>query len=63
MCGRCARTPSATSPWSSRRWRRLLRRTDAASRGRAGELATELAKRLDEVRAIFVRSALDRLLS
>ena len=25
--------------------------------------ATELAKRLDEVRAIFVRSALDRLLS
>ena len=41
----------------------LLRRTDAASRGRAGELAPELAKRLDEVRAIFVRSALDRLLS
>jgi DNA-binding transcriptional MerR regulator len=41
----------------------LLRRTDAASRGRAGELAGELAKRLDEVRAIFVRSALDRLLS
>ena len=27
------------------------------------ELAPELAKRLDEVRAIFVRSALDRLLS
>ena len=41
----------------------LLRRTDAASRGRAGELASELAKRLDEVRAIFVRSALERLLS
>jgi DNA-binding transcriptional MerR regulator len=41
----------------------LLRRTDAASRGRAGELAGELAKRLDEVRAIFVRSALDRMLS
>ena len=29
----------------------LLRRTDAASRGTAGELAGELAKRLDEVRA------------
>jgi DNA-binding transcriptional MerR regulator len=41
----------------------LLRRTDAASRGRAGELAGELAKRLDEVRAIFVRSALERMLS
>jgi DNA-binding transcriptional MerR regulator len=41
----------------------LLRRTDSASRGRAGEIAPELAKRLDEVRAIFVRSALDRLLS
>ncbi|GAA1948950.1 MerR family transcriptional regulator [Microbacterium deminutum] len=41
----------------------LLRRTDAASRGRAGELAGELAKRLEEVRTIFVRSALDRLLS
>ena len=41
----------------------LLRRTDASSRGRAAELAPELAKRLDEVRAIFVRSALDRLLS
>ena len=41
----------------------LLRRTDAASRGRAGEVAPELAKRLDEVRAIFVRTALDRLLS
>lgn len=41
----------------------LLRRTDAPSRGRAGEVAGELSKRLDEVRAIFVRSALDRLLS
>ena len=41
----------------------LLRRPDASSRGRAGELAPELAKRLDEVRSIFVRSALDRLLS
>ncbi|GAB3604427.1 transcriptional regulator FtsR [Microbacterium aureliae] len=40
----------------------VLRRTDAASRGRAGEVGTELAKRLDEVRAIFIRTALDRLL-
>lgn len=39
----------------------LLRRTDAASRARASELAPELAKRLDEVRSIFVRAALDRL--
>jgi len=41
----------------------LLRRTDASSRGRAGELAPELTRRLDEVRAIFVRVALDRMLS
>ncbi len=41
----------------------LLRRTDAASRGRASELAPELAKKLDEVRAIFARAALDRMLS
>lgn len=41
----------------------LLRRTDAASRGRAGEIAPELAQRLDDVRAIFVRTALDRLLA
>ena len=41
----------------------LLRRTDASSRGRAGELAPELAKRLDEVRAIFVRGAIERVLS
>ncbi|WP_137845564.1 MerR family transcriptional regulator [Microbacterium sp. 2FI] len=41
----------------------LLRRTDAASRGRAGELAPELLNRLDDVRAIFVKAALDRLLS
>ncbi len=40
-----------------------LRRTDAASRARASELAPELAKRLDDVRTIFVRSALDRLLA
>lgn len=41
----------------------LLRRPDTASRARANELAPELAKRLDEVRAIFVRGAIDRLLS
>lgn len=41
----------------------LLRRTDTASRARVSELAPELAKRLDEVRAIFVRGAIDRLLS
>ncbi|GAA3901050.1 MerR family transcriptional regulator [Microbacterium invictum] len=40
----------------------LLRRTDAASRGRAGELAPELVRRLDEVRAGFVQVALERLL-
>ncbi|MGZ0711071.1 transcriptional regulator FtsR (plasmid) [Coraliomargarita sp. W4R53] len=40
----------------------LLRRTDSSSRGRAGELAPELAQRLEEVRAIFVRGALERLL-
>lgn len=40
----------------------LLRRTDAASRARASELAPELARRLDEVRSIYVRAALDRLL-
>lgn len=39
----------------------LLRRTDASSRGRAGELAPELVRRLDEVRAAFVQTALDRL--
>ena len=41
----------------------LLRRTDASSRARASELAPELAKRLDEVRAIFARAAMDRMLS
>lgn len=40
----------------------LLRRTDAASRGKAGELAPELLRRLDEVRASFVHAALERLL-
>lgn len=41
----------------------LLRRTDTASRARASEAAPELAKRLDEVRAIFARAAMDRMLS
>ncbi|MGI6878458.1 transcriptional regulator FtsR [Microbacterium sp. gxy059] len=41
----------------------LLRRSDPASRARASELAPELAARLDEVRAQFVREALDRILS
>ena len=41
----------------------LLRRTDSSSRARASELAPELTRRLDEVRAIFVGSALERLLS
>ena len=41
----------------------LLRRTDASSRGRAEELASELTRRLDDVRGIFVRAALDRMLS
>ncbi|WP_442575442.1 transcriptional regulator FtsR [Microbacterium sp. F51-2R] len=41
----------------------LLRRTDASSRARASELAPELARRLEELRSIFVRGALDRLLS
>ncbi len=41
----------------------LLRRTDAASRGRAGELAPELAGRIDEVRRLLVKQALERVLS
>jgi len=41
----------------------LLRRTDATSRGKAGEIAPELASRLDEVRTILVKDALGRLLS
>lgn len=39
----------------------LLRRTDATSRGRAHELAPELVRRLDEVRAALVQTALDRV--
>jgi len=41
----------------------LLRRTDATSRARANELAPELAKRLEELRGIFVRDELDRRLT
>ncbi|MEV7825871.1 transcriptional regulator FtsR [Microbacterium enclense] len=41
----------------------LLRRPDAPSRARASELAPELAARLDEVRTLFVRDALERMLS
>jgi DNA-binding transcriptional MerR regulator len=40
----------------------LLRRTDAASRAKASELAPELAARLDEVRSLLVKDALARLL-
>lgn len=39
----------------------LLRRTDGVSRARANELAPELLRRLDEVRAAFLTTALDRL--
>jgi len=41
----------------------LTRRTDAASRGRAAELAPELAGHIDDVRRALVRQALDRALS
>ncbi|MFS0854388.1 MerR family transcriptional regulator [Microbacterium sp. 179-I 3D4 NHS] len=41
----------------------LLRRTDTASRGKAAELAPELAAKIDEVRGIFVKDALARVLS
>ncbi|MBU4465068.1 MAG: MerR family transcriptional regulator [Actinobacteria bacterium] len=40
----------------------LLRRTDAASRARASEVAPELAARLDELRSIFVRAAVERII-
>jgi DNA-binding transcriptional MerR regulator len=39
----------------------LLRKADAASRARAHELAPELLRRLDELRAGIVQSALERL--
>lgn len=41
----------------------LLRRTDATSRGRAAELAPELAGHIDEVRSVMVRQALGRVVS
>jgi len=41
----------------------LLRRTDATSRAKASELAPELATKIDEVRALFVKDALSRVLS
>ncbi|MFT4157761.1 MAG: MerR family transcriptional regulator [Microbacterium sp.] len=41
----------------------LLRRTDAASRAKASETAPELASKIDEVRRLFVKDALARLLS
>lgn len=41
----------------------LLRRTDAASRARADEVAPELLNRLDDVRRVFARQALARLMS
>lgn len=40
----------------------LLRRTDADSRAKASELAPELARRLDEVRALLVKSGLSRII-
>jgi len=39
----------------------LRRRTDATSRGRAAEVAPELARRLADVRDALIRTALDRL--
>ncbi len=39
----------------------LLRKADPASRARAGELAPELVRRLDELRAGLVQTALERL--
>lgn len=41
----------------------LLRRTDAASRARATELAPELAAKLAEVRGLFVKDELAKLFS
>lgn len=41
----------------------MLRRTDAASRGRAAELAPELAAHINGVRTLMVRQALERALS
>lgn len=41
----------------------LLRRTDAVSRAKASELAPGLAAKIDEVRALFTKEALSRILS
>ena len=41
----------------------LLRRTDAASRAKASDMAPNLASKIDEVRSLFVKDALARLLS
>ncbi|WP_460794850.1 transcriptional regulator FtsR [Microbacterium sp. GXF0217] len=41
----------------------LLRRTDATSRGKANELGPELASQIDEVRALFMKDALSRILT
>ncbi|MEV4775178.1 MerR family transcriptional regulator [Microbacterium sp. LWO13-1.2] len=41
----------------------LLRRTDAISRAKASEMAPELATKIDEVRSLFVKDALSRVLS
>ncbi len=39
----------------------LRRRADAGSRARANELAPELARRIDDIREVFVATALERL--
>lgn len=41
----------------------LLRRTDAGSRAKASELAPELASKIDEVRGLFIKEALARILT
>ncbi|MER7445830.1 MerR family transcriptional regulator [Microbacterium sp. NPDC097977] len=41
----------------------LLRRTDATSRAKASEMAPTLAAKIDEVRSLFVKDAIERLLS
>lgn len=41
----------------------LLRRTDAASRAKASDMAPNLAAKIDEVRSLFIKDALTRLLS
>ncbi|KQQ64512.1 MerR family transcriptional regulator [Microbacterium sp. Leaf320] len=41
----------------------LLRRTDATSRAKASDMAPNLAAKIDEVRSLFVKDAIARLLS